>query len=61
MDHTQINLKSVQKMFTFERHARIIDSVDAEQAKEIAKCFLKLFLAQQETLSMMTIPNGEHQ
>jgi hypothetical protein len=59
MDHTQINLLSVQKQFTFERHARIIDSVDEDTAKEIAKCFLKLYLAQQETLAMITIPDGK--
>lgn len=57
MDHNKINLNSVQKMFTFERHARIIDTVDEATAKEIAKCFLKLYLAQQETLDRIQIPH----
>lgn len=53
MDPDTVKLNSVQKMFHYETHSRMIDGLNKEQAITAAKCFLKLYLKQQETLSCL--------
>ena len=50
MTPDQINLESVNKMFEYEKIAREIDECDdVELLRNLGKCFLKLYMKQQET------------
>jgi hypothetical protein len=59
MDHNKIQLSNIQKMFVFEQQSRIIDSLSKEDAINFAKCYLKLYLKQQETLSLLSLSNDK--
>ena len=48
MDHSDIKLDNLEKTFEFERACRIIDELSEEDAKEMAKCYCKLYYKQQE-------------
>lgn len=52
MDHDNIELENLSKSFEFFKFSSEIDNVnDIEQLKEIAKCYFKLYLKQQEVVS----------
>lgn len=52
MDHDNIELENLSKSFEFFKFSSEIDSVnDVEQLREIAKCYFKLYLKQQEVVS----------
>lgn len=51
MDPDQIKLESIDKMFEYEKHARIIDELNIEELKIFAKAYFKLYLRQQEVVS----------
>lgn len=53
MDPNDIKLDSVDKMFEYEMHSRIIDSSNLEDLKSFSKLYLKLYLKQQETISSL--------
>ena len=56
MDPSKINLDSFSKLFEYEKLAREIDSCDdIEKLKDITKSYIKLYFAQQETLSTLGI------
>lgn len=61
MEHEKIELTNIQKMFVFEQQSRILDGASREQAIEIAKCYLKLYLKQQEVLNVIGLPDGGKQ
>jgi hypothetical protein len=49
MDPSNITLESVTKLFEYEKISREIDTCnDINLLKNIAKCYVKLHLAQQE-------------
>jgi len=50
MNPDNITLDNIQKMFFYETQARLMDSLSREDAILSAKCFLKLYLKQQECL-----------
>lgn len=54
MDLNEIELKTINKLFEYEKNARFIDGLNAEELKKIAKLYCKLYLAQQEVL--LSIP-----
>ena len=58
MNHNEIELNNIQKMFLFEHQSRILENASREQAIEIAKCYLKLYLKQQEVLDIIGLPSG---
>ena len=59
MDPNSITLDNLSKSFEYTKLATEIDSCnDKNQLREIAKCFCKLYYKQQETMSVIGIPNG---
>jgi hypothetical protein len=56
MDPSKINLESFSKLFEYEKLAREIDNCDdIERLKNVAKSYVKLYFAQQETLLTLGI------
>jgi hypothetical protein len=56
IDHREITLDSMSKLFDFERISREIDSVDdTETLRDISKGFVKLLLKKEELMSSMNI------
>ena len=53
MDPNQIELKSINKLFKYEKQSRIIDELSFEQLKNFSKLYCKLYLKQQETLTSL--------
>ena len=52
MNPNEISLENMNKMFEFEKISRDIDSIsDINQIKTLAKCYVKLYLKQQEIVS----------
>lgn len=52
MNHEEIVLENVSKMFEFEKISRDLDSLDnIKLVKNFAKCYVKLYLKQQEIIS----------
>jgi hypothetical protein len=54
MKPSEIGLESVSKNFEYERLSREIESCnDVKELKEMLKCYIKLYLKQQEVVSQM--------
>jgi len=51
MDPNNIGLESIDKMFEYEKYARVIDSLSEDELKLFAKSYFKLYLKQQEVIS----------
>jgi len=51
MDPNEIKLETMNKMFEFEKHSRIIDELSLDELKKFSKLYCKLYLKQQEVLS----------
>lgn len=52
MDPNNIELENLSKSFEFFKFCSEIDSIeDMEKLKNIAKCYFKLYLKQQEVVS----------
>ena len=59
MDPDSIELSNLSKQFAYNKLASQIDSCDdREELRNIAKSFAKLYYKQQETMSVIGIPNG---
>lgn len=55
IDLDSIELENFSKMFEYEKLVRDIDSIEnIEQAKHIAKAYIKLYFKQQEVVSKFT-------
>jgi hypothetical protein len=50
MDPNEITLNSIDKLFEYEKHVRVIDNLNSEELKNFAKLYFKLYLKQQEVL-----------
>jgi hypothetical protein len=50
MDPNSIQLDTMHNMFHYESQSRLIDGLSKEKAANVAKCYLKLYLKQQEVL-----------
>lgn len=56
MDPTKIDLENLNKNFEYHKSSLEIDSIDdIEELKNIAKCYCKLYLKQQEVLSSLPL------
>ena len=56
MNPEDIDLRSISKLFEYEKLSRDIDSInDIEILKEHAKCYIKLYLSQQEVISNLEL------
>lgn len=59
MDPDSIELKNLSKMFAYQQIAKDIDNCDdRDTLKNIAKSFVKLYYKQQETISIIGIPDA---
>ena len=59
MDPNDIELSKLSKSFAYQKLAAEIDNCDdREQLRNIAKSFIKLYYKQQETMSIIGIPDG---
>jgi len=55
MDPNEIELKTINKLFEYEKQNRLIDNLNEEQLKDFCKLYCKLYLKQQETISFLGI------
>ena len=55
MDPDKIQLESMNKMFEYEKYARLIDDLDIDELKNFAKSYFKLYLKQQEVIKNFAI------
>ena len=53
MDPNEISLDSIDKLFEYEKHSRLIDQMKTDELKKFAKLYCKLYLKQQETVSSL--------
>lgn len=51
MDPNEIQLETMDKLFEFEKHSRVIDELDYEELKKFSKLYCKLYLKQQEVIN----------
>ena len=59
MDPDSIELKNLSKMFAYQQIAKDIDNCDdRDMLKNIATSFAKLYYKQQETISIIGIPDA---
>jgi len=57
LDPNSISLSKPSKAFEYEKHSRAIDEMDdINTLKDLLKCYIKLYLKQQETISMIGMP-----
>jgi hypothetical protein len=50
MDPSEISLNSIDKLFEYEKHSRVIDGLREDELKTFAKLYCKLYLKQQEVI-----------
>jgi len=50
MDPSEITLDSIDKLFEYEKHVRVIDQLNEEELKNFGKLYCKLYLKQQEVI-----------
>lgn len=55
MEPDEITLESIDKLFEYEKHARLIDDMDKIQLRNFAKLYCKLYLKQQEAILSLNI------
>jgi hypothetical protein len=56
MDHEELKLKSFSKLFEFEKISRELDScTNTDLLRNLCKCYVKLYLSQQESISSLGI------
>jgi hypothetical protein len=48
-----IELTSVDRQFQYEKYSRIIDDLPLDDLRIVAKLYFKLYLKQQETISIL--------
>lgn len=53
MDPDKINLDSIDKLFEYEKHSRVIDTLDLDDLKKFAKLYCKLYFKQQEVIGSL--------
>jgi uncharacterized Fe-S cluster-containing MiaB family protein len=51
MNPDNIKLESINKLFEYEKHARLIDEMTSDELKIFAKLYCKLYLKQQEVIN----------
>ena len=58
MDPDKIELENLSKSFEYFKYSSEIDSIDdIDKLKDIAKCYYKLYLKQQEVVSNLSSMN----
>jgi len=57
MDPNEIQLNNINKMFEYEKHARLIDEMQIDDLRNFAKLYCKMYLMQQEVISSLGMIN----
>jgi hypothetical protein len=56
MDHDQVKLESVSKLFEFEKISRELDTcTNIDLMRNLCKCYVKLYLALEERMQNMNL------
>lgn len=55
MDPSEIELHSIDTLFEYEKHVRVIDKLDSDELKLFAKLYYRLYLKQQETIKSLGV------
>jgi len=55
MEPNEIELETIDKLFEFEKHSRLIDELNHEELKKFSKLYCKLYLKQQEVMSSLGV------
>ena len=50
MDSNEITLETTSRQFSYEKMSRELEQLNAEELREMCKCYMKLYLKQQEVL-----------
>lgn len=53
MNPDEIQLNTIDKMFEYEKHSRVIDELNLEELKKFSRLYCKLYLKQQEVISSL--------
>lgn len=53
MRHEEIQLSTIEKLLTFETLSRDLERLDQNHLLDFSRCYLKLYLKQQETLQIL--------
>jgi hypothetical protein len=51
MKPEEVQLESIDKLFEYEKHCRVIDVLDRDELLNFAKLYCKLYLKQQEVIA----------
>ncbi len=55
MEPDDVQLETINKMFEFEKHSRIIDELNIDELRKFSKLYCKLYLKQQEVISSLGV------
>ena len=50
MDPEEITLNTTSRQFTYEKMSRDLDGLTPDELSDMCKCYMKLYLKQQEVL-----------
>lgn len=54
MDHEELKLESISKLFEFEKISRELDTcTNIDLMRNLCKCYVKLYMKQQESISFL--------
>jgi hypothetical protein len=53
MDPNEIELKTIDKLFEYEKQSRFVDLLEEKELRTFCKLYCKLYLQQQEILSSL--------
>lgn len=53
MNPEDIDLKSIDKLFEYEKHCRVLETLDRGELINFAKLYCKLYLKQQEVVASL--------
>lgn len=53
MNPNDIVLETIDKMFEYEKHSRVIDELSFDELKNFSKLYCKLYLKQQEVMATL--------
>lgn len=55
MDPNKITLETIDKLFEYEKHVRVINEMNETELKDFAKLYCKLYLKQQEVIASLDL------
>jgi hypothetical protein len=57
MKPEEIELESMTRLFEYEKHSRVIDNLSADELRNYAKLYCKMYLKQQEVINLISESN----